>query len=530
MDNTKGYVSFILHAHLPFIHHPESEDYLEEEWLFEAISETYIPLLLNFQKLEEEKVDFRITMSLTPPLLNMFDNKLLQRRYIKYLKKHIELAAKEVKRTNYDNRLNQLSKYYLERYSNDLHIFKDVFNCNLINAFKHFQDIGVLEIITCGATHGYFPILYVNEKTVKAQIAVGVETYKKYFGKNPRGIWLPECGYIPQADKYLKEFGIEYIITESHGILYADPTPVFGTFAPIVSPNGIVAFGRDIDSSRQVWSSVCGYPGDFNYREFYRDIGYDADYDYIKPYIAKNGVRVNTGIKYYRITSKSDFKDYYNIQWAKDSAEKQAGHFLDSRINQIDELSNIMSPAKPIVVCPYDAELYGHWWYEGPYWLYILFKKIYYDKCNFKLITPSEYIDKFPEMQQASPCISSWGANGYSEVWLNGTNDYVHKHLHIAGDRMVELAQLFPNEKNSIRKKALNQCARELLLAQSSDWLFIITNGTMVDYAKKRIKDHIGRFTKLYEQIKENKIDVEFLKAIQKKDCIFPEIDYMVYF
>ncbi|MGN1351770.1 MAG: glycoside hydrolase family 57 protein [Clostridia bacterium] len=530
MKETKGYVSFILHAHLPFIHHPESEDYLEEEWLYEAISETYIPLLLNFQKLEEEKVDFRLTMSITPPLLSMLDNKLLQKRYIKYLKKHIELCEKEVVRTASNDKVNSLSKYYLERYTNDLHIFKDIYNCNLINAFKHFQDIGVLEIITCGATHGYFPILYVNENTVKAQIAVGVQTYEKYFGKKPRGIWLPECGYVPEADKYLKQFGIEYIITESHGILYADPTPIYATFAPIVSPNGIIAFGRDIESSKQVWSSICGYPGDFNYREFYRDIGYDADYDYIKPYIAKNGARVNTGIKYHRITSKGDFKDYYNLQWAKDSAEKQAGHFFDSRVNQIEELSNIMKDTPPIVLCPYDAELFGHWWYEGPYWLYVLFKKIYYDNSNFKLITPSEYIDTFPNMQISTPCISSWGANGYSEVWLNHTNDYVHKHLHIAGDRMVELAHLFPNQKNGLKKKALNQCARELLLAQSSDWLFIITNGTMVDYAKKRIKDHIGRFTKLYEQIKSDNIDEEFLKNISKQDCIFPDIDYMIYY
>lgn len=528
MNTEKGYVSFILHAHLPFIHHPESEDYLEEEWLFEAISETYIPLLLNFKKLEEEKVQFRLTMSITPPLLSMLDNKLLQRRYIKYLKKHIELCKKEVIRTSGDSRLNELSHYYLDRYSNDLYVFKDLYNCNLIEAFKHFQDIGVLEIITCGATHGYFPILYVNEKTVKAQIAVGVKTYERYFGKKPRGIWLPECGYVPEADKYLKEFGIEYIITESHGILYADPTPIYGTFAPIVSPEGIVAFGRDIESSKQVWSSICGYPGDFNYREFYRDIGYDADYDYIKPYIAKNGVRVNTGIKYHRITGKTEFKDYYNVQWAMDSAEKQAGHFLDSRVNQIDELSSVMD-TPPIVVCPYDAELYGHWWYEGPYWLYILFKKIYYDNCNFKLITLGEYIDKFPCMQISSPCRSSWGANGYSEVWLNPTNDYVHKHLHVAGDKMCELARTFPNEKG-LKKKALNQCARELLLAQSSDWLFIITHGTMVDYAKKRIKDHIGRFTALYEQIKNDKIDEEFLKDISKKDNIFPDIDYMIYY
>ena len=530
MLQNKGYVSFVLHAHLPFIHHPESEDYLEEQWLYEAISETYIPLLTNFKKLEEEKVDFRVTMSLTPPLLNMFDNKLLQKRYIKYLKKHIELAEKEIVRTKFDHRLNSLAQYYYDRYSSDLHIYQDIYKCNLIDAFKHFQDIGVLEIITCGATHGYFPILYLQEQTVKAQIAVGVQTYEKYFGKKPNGIWLPECGYIPEADKYLKEFGIKYIITETHGILYANPTPLYGTFAPIVSPDGIIAFGRDIESSRQVWSSINGYPGDFNYREFYRDIGYDADYDYIKPYIASNGARVHTGIKYHRITGKDGGeKDLYNVQWAKDSAERQAGHFLDSRTKQIQNLAPLTANP-PIVLCPYDAELYGHWWYEGPYWLYILFKKVYYDQCNFKLITPSEYIEKYPIMQISTPCRSSWGANGYSEVWLNQTNDYVHRHLHTAGERMIELAHMFPNEKNKLKKSALNQCARELLLAQSSDWLFIITNGTMVDYAKKRIKDHIGRFTKLYYQLKDDNIDVQFLKTISKQDCIFPEIDYMLYF
>ena len=529
MKNIKGYVNFVLHAHLPYVHHPESEDYLEEEWFFEAISETYIPLLLNFQKLEEEGVDFRLTMTMTPPLLNMMDSELLQKRYIKYLEKHIELCEKEVKRTVYDARLNELSKYYLDRYSNDLHVFKEVYKCNLINAFKYFQDKGYLEIITCGATHGYFPILYVNEKTIRAQIGIAVDCYKKYFGRKPRGIWLPECGYVPEADKYLREFGIEFAMIESHGILYADPVPVYGTYAPITSPDGLTVFGRDMESSRQVWSSICGYPGDYNYREFYRDIGYDLDYEYIKPYIAHNGVRVPTSIKYYRITGKDCEKDYYNVQWAKDSAERQAGHFMNCRTEQINQLSSYME-VPPIINCPYDAELYGHWWYEGPYWLYILFKKIYYDECNFKLITPAEYIDKFPKIQVATPCRSSWGANGYSEVWLNETNDYAHRHLHKAGDRMCELAYLYPNEKDDLRRRALNQCARELVLAQSSDWLFIITNGTMVEYAHKAIKDYIGRFTKLYNQIKNDNIDEEFLADIEEKDAIFPEINYMYYY
>ena len=164
MQAKKGYVSFVLHAHLPFIHHPESDDYLEESWLYEAISETYIPLLTNFQKLVDEGVKFRITMSMTPPLLSMLDNKLLQKKYINYLKSHIELSSKELKRTAGVERLNKLSKYYFDRYSNDLHLFKDVYKCNLIEAFKHFQDIGVLEIITCGATHRLFPYFICKRK------------------------------------------------------------------------------------------------------------------------------------------------------------------------------------------------------------------------------------------------------------------------------------------------------------------------------------------------------------------------------
>ena len=555
----KGYVSFVLHAHLPFIHHPESNDYLEESWLYEAISETYITLLKNFKKLVDEGVNFRITMSMTPPLLSMLDNKLLQQKYINYLENLIELSEKEIKRTTFNEKMNNLSKYYYERYSEDLRLFRDEFKCDLISQFKHFQDIGVLEIITCGATHGYFPILYVNEKTVRAQIAVGVQTYERYFGKKPRGIWLPECGYVPEADKYLREFGVDYAIVESHGVLYANPTPVYGTLAPIVSPQGFTVFGRDMESSRQVWSSINGYPGDYNYRDFYRDIGYEADYDYIKPYIAHNGVRVHTGIKYHRITGDTDNKDIYDIQWAKDSAERQAGHFLNSRTEQIENASHYMNKP-PIVLCPYDAELYGHWWYEGPYWLYILFKKIYYDECNFELITPSEYMDKYPEIQQCQPCRSSWGANGYSEVWLNPSNDYAHKHLHTAGDRMCELAYKFresydvlndlDNKIKDLKKekkpitsitssskyrnaklqvRALNQAARELLLAQSSDWLFIITNNTMVDYAHRRIKDHIGRFTRLYNELNSGKIDRKFLSEIEEKDCVFPDIDYRIY-
>ena len=132
-------------------------------------------------------------------------------------------------------------------------------------------------------------------------------------------------------------------------------------------------------------------------------------------------------------------------------------------------------------------------------------------------------------MQECTPCRSSWGANGYSEVWLNELNDYAFRHLHNSADKMCELAWLFKDEKDKLKISALNQCARELLLAQSSDWNFIITNGIMVDYAKRRTKDHIGRFNKLYEELKSGQVDKEFLDDISAKDAIFPDIDYKIY-
>lgn len=523
----QGYTALILHAHLPFVHHPEREDYLEEKWLFEAISETYIPLLAVFESLIAEGVDFRITMSMSPSLLSMLSTPLLQERYIHYLKRLIELSGKELERTKGQPEFHALAQMYYDKYTHDFHTFTERYNRDLISAFRKIMHTGKLEIITCAATHGFLPLMCVTPESIGSQISIGVKTYERFFHRKPRGIWLPECGYIPAVEKFLKENGIEFFITESHGILYGDPRPLFGTFAPVVTPTGIVAFGRDAESSKQVWSSIDGYPGDYDYREFYRDIGFDLDFDYIKDYISSDGQRTHTGIKYYRITGNSSEKQPYRPEWAKNKAELHAGNFMFNREKQIEYLYGKMNKP-PIIVCPYDAELFGHWWYEGPYWLYSLIKKIHYDQNTFKLVTLSEYIDENPIMQVSSPCSSTWGYKGYNEVWLNGSNDWIYRHLHKASERMVELA----NENklaDGVKKNALNQAARELLLAQSSDWAFIMRTGTMIQYAEKRTKDHIGRFTRLYHDIKEGSLDESWLHNIEQMDNIFPDIDYRVY-
>ena len=525
----KGYLSLILHAHLPFVRHPEYHEFLEEDWLFEAITETYIPLIDVFDKLIDEGINFRITMSLTPPLISMLTDELLQSRYIRYLEKRIQLSGKEIERTKHQPEFNRLAQMYYKHFSNARYVFAEKYHRNIIHAFKKFQDMGKLEVITCGATHGYLPLMNNNVNAMRAQINVAVQHYEKHFGRKPRGIWLPECAYEPVVDQLLKDAGIRFFITETHGILFASPRPKYGIYAPIYCPTGVAAFGRDMESSRQVWSSKDGYPGDFSYRDFYRDVGFDLDYDYIRPYLHGDGKRTNVGIKYYRITGKTDHKEPYSPERALDKAAEQAGNFMFNREKQIEHLASIMD-RKPIVVAPYDAELFGHWWFEGPDWINFLFRKIAFDQKTISLITPMEYLEMHPVNQVSTPSLSSWGYKGYNEYWLNDSNDWIYRHLHKAAERMVELAQKFSDTTgNALKNRALNQAARELLLAQSSDWAFIMKTGTMVEYAAKRTKEHLFRFTRLYDDIRANNIDATRLSDIEGKDNIFPDIDYHVY-
>ncbi|MBM3253067.1 MAG: DUF1957 domain-containing protein [Candidatus Omnitrophica bacterium] len=523
----KGYLCLVLHSHLPYVRHPEHEDFLEEDWLYEAITETYIPLIKVFNKLTEDKVDFRITMSLSPTLISMLQDELLQSRYIRHIEKLIELADKEVYRTTFLSEFHTLALMYHKRFIDARRIFVDVYKKDLINAFRNLQDAGRLEIITCGATHGYLPLMEVTRPSARAQVFVAAEHYKRVFGRSPKGIWLPECGYNPSDDEILREARIRYFFTDAHGILHGSPRPKYGVYAPIYCKSGVAAFGRDLESSKQVWSAEEGYPGDYYYREFYRDIGFDLEYEYVKPYIHKDGIRINTGIKYYRITGDTDCKEPYIPTRAQEKAAEHAGNFMFNREKQAEFLFDFMHK-RPIIVAPYDAELFGHWWYEGPQWLDFLIRKIAYDQKAIRLITASEYLEQYPKNQVITPSMSSWGWKGYNEVWLEGSNDWIYRHLHKASEKMTELVNLYP-DSNGLIRRALNQALRELLLAQSSDWAFIMKTKTVVGYAVRRTKDHMLRFTRLYDGIKSNSIDEAFLSDIEYKDNIFPDIDYRVH-
>lgn len=522
-----GYLALVLHAHLPFVRHPESDFVLEEEWLNEAIIETYVPLLKVFAGLKQDGVDFKLTMSMTPPLVSMLQDPLLQDRFDAHLAQLEKLAKLEVSHNTHNGHLKYLAEYYVEEFRQVRTVWEDN-HADLVGAFKQYQDSNNLEIITCGATHGYLPLMKMYPQAVWAQIQVACEHYEDTFGRAPRGIWVPECAYYEGLDRQLADAGLRYFLMDGHGLLYGRPRPRFGAYAPIFTESGVAAFGRDHESSQQVWSSEVGYPGAPEYREFYKDLGWDADYEYIKPYIMPNGQRKNVGIKYHKITDRTGIgeKALYDPYWAKKKSADHAGNFMHNREQQIRHLHGIMQRA-PIVVSPYDAELFGHWWYEGPWFIDYLFRKTWFDQDTFEMTHLADYLRANPNQQVSRPSQSSWGYKGFHEYWLNDTNQWIYPHLHKAAERMIEIAILEPEDE--LEWKALNQSARELLLAQSSDWAFIMRTGTMVPYAIRRTRSHLMRFNKLYEDIKAGSIDAGWLEKVELIDNIFPNINYRVY-
>ncbi|MCP3101297.1 DUF1957 domain-containing protein [Myxococcus sp. K15C18031901] len=523
-----GSLSLVLHAHLPFVRHPEHEDFLEEDWLYEAISETYLPLLGVFDRLAEEGVRFRLAMTLSPTLITMLRDELLMSRYARKLDQLCELGEREVHRTRDDATFGRLARFYRDHFRALRVAFHDRYRGDLVAAFRRLQDAGYLDILTCNATHGFLPLMQQVPEAVRAQVMVATAHYRGAFGRDPAGIWLAECGYFPGLERVLAAERIRYFFVDTHGLTDAVPRPLHGPYAPIFTEAGVAAYARDPDSSQQVWSAEHGYPGDPMYREFYRDIGWDLDLDYIRPFIQPTGDRKNTGFKYFRITGKTQDKQPYAPEAARERAVLHAGDFLVHRQRQIEYLASRLSGRRPVVVAPYDAELFGHWWFEGPWFLEALLRKAAREQQTFDLVTPADDLRDNPENQVATPPMSSWGAGGYARMWLDESNDWLYRHLHHCARRMVELARDF-REPDARQRRALNQAARELLLAQGSDWAFIMKTGTMVEYARRRSREHVQRFLRLHDQLRAGSVDEAWLSQLESRDNVFPELDYRVY-
>ncbi len=521
-----GYLALILHAHLPFVRHPESEHVFEEDWLFEAITESYIPLIAVMERLQNDGIPFQLTITVTPPLCAMLNDPLLRERYVRYLERSIGLSEREIERNRHHPKLLALAEFYLERFSECRQRFVEEWKCDLLAIFRRLRESGSVEIIASAATHGLLPLLQ-ESAAARAQVLIGRDVYLETFGAEPAGFWLPECAFAPGIENILQEANLRWFVLDAHGLLFGNPRPKRAIYAPCYTPAGPAAYARDRASSRQVWSAHEGYPGDPSYREFYRDIGFELPAQHLCPDSSDKTSRRFTGLKYHRVTGKNAEKELYDVGAARAVAETHATHFFEARRKQIEELRSSHSSA--IIVTPFDAELFGHWWFEGPHFLETLIRKAACDQTDFELTTPSRYLVEYSAQQIVSAAASSWGENGHLAVWLDESNSWIYPHLHACARRMVEIARAHSSDASPVEERTLKQLVRELLLMQSSDWAFLMKSGTAKDYATRRTSDHVRRFNKLHEQVVDHQIDENFLGDCEWRDNLFPNVNWRYY-
>lgn len=528
--NPQGYFTLVLHAHLPYVRHPEHPEFLEERWLFEALTESYLPLLALMDGWLADDVDFRLTVGLTPTLVSMLGDPLLGKRYLNYLDRLIRLTEEESTRLHYHADLGPTARFYRARLESVRANFKERLQGDVIAQFRRLQDLGRVEILTSSATHAYLPHLRHIPSAVRAQIRVGVETYRKHFDRDPNGFWLPECAYFPGLDQMLAEEGVRYTILESHGLAQGSRRPRYGTYAPIVCPSGVAMFGRDTETSRLVWSSEIGYPGDPDYRDFYRDVGFDRPPEDIARALGPDGVNSFTGLKYHRVTGQTPHKLPYDRERAMRRVDIHAADFVSRLSKAISEVSRDMD-RRPVLLSPYDAELFGHWWFEGPEWLDRVIRRLdSADAATVMTATPSEYLAENPTAQESVPAESSWGRGGFHDVWLNHSNDEIYPRLHGMARQLEKLVTERENAEG-IERQVLNMACKEALLAQSSDWTFLQRAGTATSYASSRLAEHVERFDQLVGFLEPGMLASEdsvrkHLARIEERSALFPWLRY----
>lgn len=516
----------LLQGHLPYVRHPEHEYSLEELWLYEAMGESYLPILQVLDRLSAAGVAANIAISLSPTLIAMLRDDLLKERFLRHVNNLIALAEAETVRNRGDDQMAQLSQMYLESYREMKRAFVDDYDGDIPGALRIHSAKGSIELLCTPATFPYLPHYQHYPQVVRSQLDVAVQVHEATFGMVPRGCWLPQCGYYSGLDRLLLDAGFCYTVSAGHALLLANPPARYGTFRPVRTPDGLYVFGRDSAGANLVWADDTGYPADYVYRDFYRDVGFDQPLSYVGEYTHFRQFPVYTGLKYHAVTGPTNDKRPYRPEQAQEKVREHAGNYLFRQQRLARRLDSLMEP-DPVFLSPFDMELFGHFWYEGPSWLEELVRA-YADQDAVTLCKPSEVLREVDTVETCRPVFSSWGSAGYSEVWLDGSNDWINRHVQVAIERMAELVKRFPNE-HSLRRRTLNQAARELLLATGSDWPLLMHTESASDYARRRVQEHLSNFTRIYDSFSRGNLHTEWLTDLEQRHRVFPDIDYRTF-
>lgn len=508
-------VCIVLHAHLPYVRHLDRPDRLEEGWLFEALTESYIPLLMQLEAWEAKAQAVKLTLSVTPPLLAMLADPLLKERYHEYLVRLMASCERELLRTaTNEPAMHPLAQRYAERFRT-IFCWYEQHGGDVVAEVAGWARRGRLQLWTSAATHAFLPFM-TSDAAIQSQIELGVASFQRVFDRRPDGFWLPECGYRPGLERWLGQWRLGYTVVNPT----AHDLPESGIFRPFRLGAGVTALPRATELSMQVWDAHGGYPGSPWYRDFYRDIGFDLDDKTVAPYLYPAGVRRATGFKYWRVTGATAEKRLYQPDLAEAEVIRHAEDFAH-KVDQALTAAEAAGIDEPVLTLPFDAELFGHWWAEGVDWLGAVLPQL-------PLRYPSDLDTARIKDVVPAPALSSWGRGGFGEVWCNPKNDWVYPELARARAVYAEVARV--SDPSSAHHDILNQALRELLLAESSDWPFILDAESSVDYAKERLKTHGDRFSRLIQMATNDlAVDADWIQAVSREDAIFPDLDWRRY-
>jgi len=538
------YFSLVLHSHIPYVlahgNWPHGMD-----WLYEAAAETYLPLIDVFERLSEEGIPAQATVGFTPVLMEQLKDAGFARGFDEYLRMKIEVARRDrvyFERTG-NAALRPLTDFWAAWYGRVLENFHGRCHGDIIGAFRSLQDRGQIEVLTSAATHGYFPLL-ARDESIRQQVRQGRHTYRKYFGREARGFWIPECAYRPGyswgnplgdgepyprlgIDEILGQEDIGYFFVDAHLLkggeakgVYLDRFPGLkllwdkfqGSYEPLdelprdpysshlAHPSHVPFFARDDVSGSQVWSRATGYPGDGAYLEFHKK-------------------HFPGGIRYWKITSSQadlGLKEPYDPAATRDRMEQHAGHF----VSVIEE--SLKGRASGSVVALYDTELFGHWWFEGPEWLYFVIKKL--SAGPVKPMSAGGCLDRLPPESVISLPEGSWGQGGFHWIWLNDDTAWIWKKIY----RIEEAAAVLTPRLDRLDRRILKQFFREKFLLESSDWPFLISTWSARDYAENRAAEHYERALTLAGWLEEGRALTEteesLLNVFETEDRLFEEV------
>jgi 1,4-alpha-glucan branching enzyme len=515
---------------------------MEEARFFESLSETYLPLLDMMERLDQDRIPFRLGISVSPILCHHLEDTGLLERYVEYLDRQIEFGRAETQRHRNNRPLRELAQYYCGIFRQRRSSFTVRYGGNILKALDAFQHKGKIEILAASATHAFLPFYAAYPEAVQAQIEVALSTHRRRFGKFPQGFFLSDLGWTGELEKFLRSYNLGYTIVEAHGLVHGAPPAEKGSFYPLRTPRGVFVLGREYYAGTDLREISRGTV----YRDNLGDSGFELPADMISGFLGQGGARLPTGYKYrtrgalggalltgtYVFDTDGDRagspreEELYDPAAAAAQAAKDAGLFLGRRLSLLEAAGALMNEA-PLSLCVFKAGDLGRSWHEGFGFLENVFRQGIDD---VQFMTPAEYLYKQDSggFQISRPEYSSRGINGYGETWLDVSNDWMYRHVFRALERMIELAERFPDD-SGLKERALNQAAREILLAQSSDWPGMLYRQESSGLARSGIEDALRNFTTIYEALGSNYISTEWLTNLERRHSIFPHINYRIF-